>query len=61
MKHSLLRVIGYPFFSEFQLVILFTLTVRVSRKKNQPKVSPGFGEKMCILISEMRFWLVVIW
>jgi len=44
MKHPLLKVIGYPFFSEFQLVILFTLNIRVSRKKNQPKVSPGVGK-----------------
>ena len=32
---------GYPFLSEFQLIILFTLNVYVYRKKKQPKVSPG--------------------
>jgi len=44
LKHPLLKVIGYPFFSEFPLIILFTLNVHVSRKKNQLKVSPGVGK-----------------
>jgi hypothetical protein len=44
MKHPLLKVTGCPFFSEYQLVILFTLNIRVRRKKNQPKASPVVGK-----------------
>jgi len=44
LKLPLLNVIGYLFFSEFPLIILFTLYIHVSRKKNQPKVSSGFGK-----------------
>jgi len=45
LKRPLQKVIGYPFLSEFQLIILYTLNVHVNRKKKQPKVSSGFGKK----------------
>jgi len=44
LKHPLLKVIGYPFFSEFPLIILFTLNVHVSIKKISQKFHPGLGK-----------------
>jgi len=55
LKHPLLKVIGYPFLSEFQLIILFTLNVYVYRKKKQPKFSPGLGENGIKLLLTWNF------
>jgi len=55
LKHPLLKVIGYPFLCDFQLIILFTLNVYVYRKKKQPKVSPGLGENGVKLLLTWNF------
>lgn len=57
-EHSetpLLKVIEYPFLCDFKANILYPIKVDVKRKKKQPKVSRGLGEKWWKIIVDVEF------
>ncbi len=50
LKHLLMKVIDYPFFIEFPLIILFTLNVPCKQEEETVKIFTRLGEKWYILV-----------